>query len=1011
VLPDVSPTGGIGPEIRLLERGSELARLCAALESAADGAPSVTVVTGEAGIGKSRLVRELGLTAQRADLVVLRGDCVQFDGVELPYGPLAAALRDVPPRVMARALDRLPRQVRSEVLRSFPHVSVGDEPHEDSPRTDPFSQGRLYESLFSLLRAVSDSVVVLLVIEDFHWVDASTRDFIVFLAKNLHRERVAVVVTYRSDELRPEHPVRRLLGELMRVPGVTCFELERLSRTAVAAQLEDMLDRLPAPGLVDAIYERSGGNPFFAEMLAAAGGATNVGQLPASLADALLSRFQDLSPDAQRVLRFAAAIAKPFDSVALGAVSGVPEPQLSAALRECRERHVLVDAAFSGGRREPYRAPSDLDEDAEKLAFRHDLLREAIYNDLLAGERVRLHDAIARAMERTGAKAELAFHWRAAGRTTEALVASIEAGLEAERAHAFGDALQQFDAARKLLDKPGATGQELPLDRVEVLRHAGDMAKFTGDSTRACRLYDEALSAFDHAADPGRAASLFERRGRCESYDDDAGLGSYAEALRLIPPDDRTDRARVLSEEGFALTMLMRYDEALERCTAALDLALGAHAPPEEGYARMMLGVALGFVGETDAGERELRAARQLAQDAGRAEELLRAHLYLAEVLRLQGRVSEALSVMTDGEEKARELGMYNVFGRYMGLNAASDLFFVGRWDEAALRVETTAGVDLEPWEALLREQVAGQIALGQGRLESAETHLTDAKRLYDQGAPAEFAPDVYAPLAELALWRNRPALARELISHGLAALEGRADLLHAPMLYAMGARVEATAVEHQRPRPPSDAERFCRQLDHLLETAGRGDPPPTAHAHQASCHGEALRAAGEPSHALWRSAADAWRQLGTPYPAAYASWRQAQSMLAAGGDRREAARVLGDAHAAAQRLGAGQLCGEIEALARAHRLNLEDAERPAPIAPSDPAADLGLTPREAEVLTLLAQGLTNRQIARALFISEKTAGVHVSHIYAKLDVHSRAAATAAVHEAGLLSPGGDRVT
>jgi DNA-binding CsgD family transcriptional regulator/tetratricopeptide (TPR) repeat protein len=1002
-----SLTAQVEAEHRLLERAGELAALRTAVERASGGTPSVTMVLGEAGIGKSRLVRELSVAVQRDGVAVLRGDCVEFDGVELPYGPVAAALRDVPPQVMADAWASLPRQAQREIQRSLPHVAVADEPTDESPATDPFSQGRLYESLFLLLRALTDIAVVLLVVEDFHWVDPSTRDFIVFLARNLRRERMAVVVTYRTDELRPEHPVRRLLGEIRRIPGVDIVELKRLSRSAVAARLEEIVREAPAPELVDAIFERSGGNPFFVEELSATRASTNDVSLPASLADTLLDRYRDLSPPARRVLQFASAIAKPFDPVLMADVSHLPEPQLSAAVRESCEHHLLVDAASL--RQPPRRNRGAIGLDggqARRLAFRHDVVREAIYTDLLAGERAEIHRSIARVLEGTAGQAELAFHWREAGTTSKALEASIEAGLEAERARAFRDALYQFEAARTLASKLEEPPEGLPLDQVELLSHAGDLAKYTGDSARAFRLYGEALSAVDPTADPERAARLLERRGRCESYADDAGLASYQEALSVMPTERRADRARLISEEGFALTMLMRHEEALDRCTDALELALEANAPSEEGYARMMLGVALGFLGDTDEGERQLRAARRLAQGSGRAEDLLRAHLYLAEVLRLKGRISEALAVTEEGEEKARELGMYLAFGRYMALNAAADLFLVGRWDEASDRIEATSGVDLEAWEALLRDQVAGQIALGRGRLDTAEAHLTQARRLYDEGAPAEFAPDVYAPLAELALWRDRPERARELIGKGVAALGDRADPLHSPTLYAMGARVEATAVENQRLRASTDAPRLCRELDLLLETRGRGDPPGAARAHQASAHAEAARAAGEPAEDLWRDAIDAWQRLGAPYPAAYATWRRAQAMLAAGRDRREAARVLGDAYAVAQGLGAEPLTGAIADLARVHRLNLEDVGRPAPVAPSDPAADLGLTPREVEVLMLIVQGLTNRQIASALVISEKTAGVHVSHIFAKLEVHNRAAATAAALQAGLVPPG-----
>ncbi len=1002
-----SSTIPVEPERRLLERARELAALRTGVERAAGGVPSMTMLFGEAGIGKSRLVRELGLAVQDEQVLVLQGDCVEFDGVQMPYGPVAAALRDIPPQIMARAWSSLPLRAQTEIARTFPYLGVGDDRTDEPPATDPFAQGRLYESLFVLLRAVSDIVVVLLVLEDFHWVDPSTRDFVVFLARNLRRERIAVVVTYRTDELRPEHPVRRLLGELRRVPAVTSLELRRLTRGGVVAKLGELLQAAPGPALVDAVFERSGGNPFFVEELSATSPPGNVVQLPQSLTDALLARYRELSSPARRVLEHAAAIVKPFDPRLVAEASDMREPQVSAAVREARERHVLVDAASLRQLRAPTALSADLGEEGEqRLAFRHDVVREAIYADLVAGERVALHEAIARALESTGGRSELAFHWLAAGSATKALVASIEAGLEAERAGAFRAALQQFEMARTLASTVDEPPDGAALDRVDVLRHAGDLAKYTGDSERACSLYDEALSAIDPAAEPARAASLLERRGRCESYADDAGLASYRQALRVMPPEQRADCARLMSEEGFALTMLMRYEQALERCTAALDLALEAKASPEEGYARMMLGVALGFLGDTDEGERQLRAARELAQRSGRAEDLLRAHLYLAEVLRLKGHVADALDVATDGEQRARELGMYVAFGRYMALNAAADLFFVGRWDEAAARIEGTAGLELEPWEALLREQVAGQIALARGHLDVAETHLMRAEQLHRAGAPAEFAPGVYAPLAELALWRGDPRHARELIRQGLASLEDRADLLHAPMLFAMGVRVEAAAAENHRPRPPTDARRLCGELDDLLERRGPGDPPRAALAYQASSHAEAARAEGGASEDLWTAAVEAWEGLGSPHQVAYAAWRRAEALLLAGGDRRQAATLLAGARTAARELRAEQLSGAIEALAHVHRLNLDDLERPAPVTASDPAAALGLTPREAEVLALVAQGLTNRQIAGALVISEKTAGVHVSHIFAKLDVHNRAAATAAAHQAGLGPPG-----
>jgi DNA-binding NarL/FixJ family response regulator len=174
-------------------------------------------------------------------------------------------------------------------------------------------------------------------------------------------------------------------------------------------------------------------------------------------------------------------------------------------------------------------------------------------------------------------------------------------------------------------------------------------------------------------------------------------------------------------------------------------------------------------------------------------------------------------------------------------------------------------------------------------------------------------------------------------------------------------------------------------------------DPRPTG--------AEATRLAGKSDPERWAAAAAAWDQLGQPYPAAYAHWRQAEALLPRRGSRAEATSALQSAHQTSQRLGAAPLRRELEGLARRARIDLAQPQPTKEVAPARPAEPFGLTPREREVLELLAEGRTNPQIAQVLFISAKTVGIHVSNILAKLGVANRVEAAAIAHRGGLVDP------
>ena len=979
--------------LRLLGREQERLPLWAALERTRAGDPSLAVVLGEAGIGKSRLVRDLQDRARAAGVLTLSGDCLQLDGGEVPYAPIAAALRGLPAAMVGDLRAALPRRAWTELVRAFPALSGGDDELDASAAADRFSQARLFEFLLALLRRVSHAAPVLIVVEDIHWIDASTRDVIRFLVHNLSTERVAIVLTYRDDEVPTDHPVPRFLAELLRSNRVESVCLGALSADAIAEQVREIVGDEAVPGLVEEIYARCGGNPFLAEeLLAARDAGEQQGEVPSTLRDALLLRLGRLGAAGLPVLRGAAALRRPASSGLLAAVAGADDRTVSAVLRAAIQHHILVKLP------------------AETFGFRHDLVRQVIYDDLLPAERLDVHARIAEGLaaeDSDAAFAEMAFHWRIAGRAPEALVASIRAALAAEAASAFAEARGHLEHVLELWGR--ADGVPLPLDRQEVIEHAARLARYCGDYPRAIELCDTALEELDGAADPVRAARMHELRGRCESFDEQCGLASFRRALDVLPAGHRAERARLLGAEGFALIGLHRWTEARDRCAAAVALAEEAGADEPLAYARARLGLALGFTGDGAAGEEQLLAAREIAERLGLAEDLLYADLYLGEVRRLRGRLEAAHAAMVDGERAGRSLGMEASFGRFMGLNAAADLLMLGRWDEAQARIAATDGLALEPWEVLLRLQVAGQLAVMRGDMEAAARHLDEARSLCDDGAPADYLPGVFAALAERALWTGRPADAGATVDEALERLSGTVDPLNTPVLFSLGTRACADVAERSRivgadaqaKRARERAAALLAELDLLLGDFGGCALAP---AHRALCKAELARAEGQPDAALWHAACAAWRELDVPYVAAYAQWRVAEALLLGGAGRKEAEPVLAEAWETALRLGADPLRGEVEDLAHRARLRLQE---PAPEAarPDDDEPPLGLTRRELEVLELIAEGLTNRQIAERLFISEKTAGVHVSHILSKLNVHNRLTAAGVAHQLGLSRP------
>ena len=896
----------------------------------------------------------------------------------------------------------------------FPDV-VGETPAETSI-DDRFGQSRLFGWILGLLRNLSSSSPVLLTIEDVHLADTSSRDFLRFLAQSLRSERLLTVATIRSDELHREHPVRALVTELQRYDRVRRIELLPLSVDAVQSQVEAITGSVPAPGLVRWLFARGQGNPLYTEELLAAGG-VEAESLPATLRDALLLRVDRLDQPGREVLRLLSTAGRPVDGVLVETAAEMPPRELEAALRQCIDHNVLTCDRRTG-----------------YYSVRHALVTEAVYDDLLPVERAFLHNRIATALARSPSDenaAERALHWARAGDPAQALVASVQAGLAAERVFGYGEALSHFQRAVELWNQDPPDRDSSSLDLVGLLARAAQAARWMGESDQAFDLCRRALDTVDHEAEPLRAAALYERLGRYRPWDTDASFAAYDRGLSLLSDRDTHQQMRLLVGEALAFSFQGRWIETRDKAAEAIELRDGDVTLATEGSARALLGTSMAFLGDPVAGEQQLRDALILARRSGSTEDLVQIYLDLGEVLRLAGRTEEAFELMLEGEQVAAGLGAIP-YGNFMAANAADDLLALGRWDELDTRLAELAERSLHRPAELWTTSVAARLHSARGRFDLAETEFGSAAELCEALELPEFVPAVYSGYAELELWRGQPDTARAHLNEGFGKLGTGENLLHIPALHSIGVRTEADAAEHALARKDAasadDAAQRARahheRLAALLSASTGAVIPPQALAHLATCAAELARAERRPDAERWAEAASAWRAQDNPHRLAYCELRRAEALVDSRGSRPDARSALETATELSAQLGAEPVLEAVRGLARRTRLSLEPPRSDAPLGSVGAAASVrpsgsagatgpipdtnpfGLTARELEVLRLLAAGLTNREISQALFISQHTAGVHVSHILGKLGVPNRVMAAAVAERMGL-TPGG----
>jgi DNA-binding CsgD family transcriptional regulator/tetratricopeptide (TPR) repeat protein len=994
-------------------RVEELRLLEAAKGRAANGDPAVVLVGGEAGVGKTRLVAELEVRCAADGTRVLSGGCVPVGEGGLAYAPIVEALRGLPSEVGLTAVRQLVGPGWAELARLLPALG---EPASGPP--GPAAQVRLFELLLGLLGRLGDRTPVVLVVEDLHWADQSTLDLLAFLVRNLRRERVLLVITHRNDE-----PGQQRLGpylaELDRGGPVQRMELPRLDRVETGAQLVGILGAAPAAELVDAVFARSEGNPFFTEELLAVV-RTGSRELPATLRDLLRGRVDALPDHAGQVLAVVAVAGRQVSHRLLVAVAGLDDETLLAGLRVAVASQLLVTAPGEDG-----------------YDVRHALLREVINADLLPGERVRLHTALAHTvadllesgeLDWPGSAAEVAVHWHQARNLPKALEWSVRAGAEADGIYAYAEAFSHYRRTLELWDRVADAQTRAGVDRVEVLQWAARAADACSDHDRALALIDQALREVDPVAEPVRAGLLHERRGvyLMVTRDLNSRFEALRKAVRLVPADPPSkERTQVLTSFADALVLAGRNHEARVASEEAVAIARQLGAERELSRALTLLGWAQATPGSFDsdvASRREvglasLREACQLAERQADPELLAHAYGWLGEILMEIGRLEDAVEVSLLGQERVRRLGLAG-YGpdTFLLANAVEALYKLGRWDQAyglankALAVARPSSFSERPLPPVL---AAAMLEVGRGEFQVAEAHLAAIKDRSLAGV-ADLAREYTALVAELRVWQGQLEEARAAVQDGLDRVAGTDEQMRSGRLLCLGLRVEADQAERGRARhDPGEVQAAIRAANALASRAAAMAPNPlvpdattilTAPAVVALWEAERSRLEGQSDPAQWQQAATAWFALDRPYPAAYAQWRQAEALLIGRAPRAPVEEALRAAHAVAVRLGAAPLGRELELLAQRGRVRLEAATQPSPATAQAPSvsSSLGLTAREAEVLALVAAGRSNRQIGQELFITPKTASVHVSRILAKLGVAGRGEAAAIAHRLGL---------
>jgi DNA-binding CsgD family transcriptional regulator/tetratricopeptide (TPR) repeat protein len=955
----------------MIGRESDLGRLRSVFAQTLDGRPQGVVISGEAGIGKTRLLDEFRAFAS-TEALVLTGQCVDLGPVAAPYSPIQSVLRGLVASLGPDAVLDAGGPGAEALAALLPELGVG------TADAGTARLNRVHDAVAAVLETVSHQTPLVIIIEDLHWADDGTLDLLRFLLRVLASGRLLVLLSFRTEDVSRGHPLRTLLSELDRSRSVTRVELFRLNRSDVHRQVLEILGAEPDDEAFDSVYARSEGVPFFVEELVGFD-STCEGELPLTLRELLLARYERLSDEAQHLLRLISAGGVRVDHSLLATVfPGEPE-QLDSAAREAVLANILL-------------------ADETSYAFRHALVREAILTDLLPGERSRFHTRFAEALEAVAGErrvaAEISYHWLAAHDVVRAFPASLAAMGEARTSYAYGTAAQMGERALELWDQVPDAETIARRKKIDLIAQTASALRNAGEGERSLAMINLALDECPRDERLRYARLLRDKALYLGNVGRPGSIPLLREALDLVPAGSSglagtsglagstmsagELRSGMLTALASRLMLNARFAESIDSARAALDEARAAGSDRHASIASNVLGsseINSGLIAE---GRQHLDDARVLSENDTSAR--LRYRVNASDSEYLLGHYAEALRIAQLGIERARELGVERSSGIILKSNAVDPLIALGQWERADSFIDSAVRLLPSPTFNAYLNRARIFLQTWRGETDAAYRLYRTVRSSMRELGEVEMQVKLGTPrvAAELFLARDAPTEAWDEISV-LFEPDHRPVAGYELPLLAAAARTLATLRASGQPSP-SGAEEHLRGL--VSDVSWWPTAPLWSAIVDAELSGESGTGT-DPS--AWQdvravAASDPAAQAHLP---AYGALRLGQALIEAG-DRTTGADQLRDAVRLAETLGAGLISRQANAVADRAGIALHDTSA------RRTSDTTELTARERQVLDLLGQGLTNRQIGERLFISAKTASVHVSAILRKLGASSR---------------------